>query len=359
MRILHVGNADSGYVITKELRKIGWDCEFITPKQMIYGINEKVSNPLNFDDDLKDELPEWMSTYDLNEKGWKRKLIKKMRQYDLIHAYMEAPIFGLFSGKPMISQSVGDDLRELAFKNSLKGLLLRKAYGRSKMHIFEWPPHKPFVEKLKIKNSVFIPKIWDFSYFQNSNLEKNNKKTLILFHPLTQNWKEKGNDKFLKGFVKLCKAKQDVFLYYVEWGSDANNAKDLLDHPEVRKRIKTIDGPIPKNKMLEYMQKSDILVDQFNSGSFTRTGIEGMSFGIPLLMNFDEQLHLELFGKIPSVINVKDENEIFEKINFFIKNKEEIRKFGENSKKWVLNHYNIERNIQKYADIYNKIKNKS
>ena len=355
MKILHVGNADSGYVITKELRKIGWDCEFMTPKHMIFGAKETVSNPVNFDMDLKDELPEWMSTYDLNEKGWKYKLIKKMRQYDLIHVYMEAPILGLFSRKPMISQSVGDDLRELAFKNSLRGFLLRTAYKKSKAYIFEWPPHKPFVEKLKIKNPIFIPKIWDFSFFQKNNSKRNDGDGLTLFHPLTQNWKEKGNEKFLKGFVKLCKAKQDVFLYLIDWGIDADKAKDLLDHPEVKKRLKIIKGPIPKNQMLEYMQKSDILVDQFNSGSFTRTGIEGLSFGIPLLINFNEQLHLDLFGDIPLVINAKDEDEIFAKISYLVKNKDEIIKYGENSKKWILNHYNIEQNIKKYANIYNKI----
>ena len=53
------------------------------------------------------------------------------------------------------------------------------------------------------------------------------------------------------------------------------------------------------------------------------------------------------------ILKLKDE--IFAKISYLVKNKDEIIKYGENSKKWILNHYNIEQNIKKYANIYNKI----
>jgi len=355
MNILHVGNADSGYVIAKELRKKGLDCDFLTPKQMVFGKNQSVSNPLNFDNDLKGELPPWMHFYDLNEKGWKYQLIKKMRKYDLIHAYMESPIFAMFSMKPIISQSVGDDLRELAFQKSTKGFLLRRAYHKSKAFIFEWPPHKPFVEKLGIKNSIFIPKLWDSSFFQNNDLKKHDDKSLKLFHPLTQNWKEKGNDKFLKAFVSLCKEDVDVFLYYIDWGEDSAKAKEILKHPILKDKIEIISGPIPKEKMLEYMKKSDILVDQFNSGSFTRTGIEGLNFGIPLLINFNEDLHTSLFGESPPVFNAKNEEEIFSKIKDLVHSKDKIIEVAKKSQKWVKTHYDKEKNIKKYLEIYEKI----
>ena len=355
MNVLHVGNADSGYVIAKELRKKGLNCDFLTSKQMVYGKNQSVSNPLNFDAELEGNLPSWMQFYDLNEKGWKYNLIKKMRKYDLIHAYMESPIFAMFSLKPIISQSVGDDLRELAFQKSIRGYLLRRAYHKSKAFIFEWPPHKPFVEKLGIKNPIFIPKLWDTTFFQNHNIKKNENRVLKLFHPLTQNWKEKGNDKFLKAFVRLCKEDIDVFLYYIDWGEDSQNAKEILNHPKVKNRVEIIPGPVSKERMLEYMKKSDILIDQFNSGSFTRTGIEGLNFGIPLLINFDKELHDSLFGESPPVFNARNEDEVFTCIKDLVNSKDKITEVAKKSQKWVKTHYDKEKNIQKYLQVYQEI----
>jgi len=59
MKILQVGNANFGYVMTKELRKRGIKADLLIPKQMIEDTMTEINNPLNHDKEL-DQLPKWI-----------------------------------------------------------------------------------------------------------------------------------------------------------------------------------------------------------------------------------------------------------------------------------------------------------
>jgi len=106
------------------------------------------------------------------------------------------------------------------------------------------------------------------------------------------------------------------------------------------------------------MQKSDIVVDQFNSGSFTRLGIEAFANGTPLLINLDEQLHSTLHGEAPKVINVKNEEEVYLKLKYFLKSKKELNEIGIKSREWKERHFDLQKNVDKYIEIYENILNK-
>lgn len=357
MKILQSGYIAFGYVMAKELRKRGFESDLLVPKQLMEDQEDISNNPLSLDSELKGSLPEWIIPYDLKKKGWQYTVLKAMRKYDFIHANMELPIFAMISRKPYIAQSIGDDLRELAFQKSVRGFLLQKAYKKANAFVFSWPPHKPFVEKLRLTNSVYIPWAWDTSKFSKAKKQKNYEKDLRIFHPLAQNWEMKGNEKFLKAFVKLCKEKENVFLYFVDWGKDASKAKEILSVPEVKERIEIIPGPISRDKMIEYMAKSDILADQFNSGSFTRTGMEALVYGIPLLVNLNIDLHESLHGGCPPVINAKND-EIYTKLKDLINSKDQLLEIGEKARNWALNEYDMNKIIEKYISIYQTIHKK-
>jgi len=354
MKILHVGNVGTAYVIVRELRKRGIDSNLLIEKQQIEGL-ASINNPIKFDKGLDGSIPEWVNFYSTNEKNWKFNLLKKMRKYDLIHAYMGLPIYAMFSCKPYVAQSVGDDLRVIAFKKSVKGLLLRMAYRRAKTFIYEWPPHTSYVDQLKISNTMFIPKPWETSTFSKGKNEKTNGKTLTIFHPLGQDWHWKGNDKFLRAFARLCKEKADIFLYYVDWGKDSEKAKKIIDTPDVKERIKILPGPISREEMTNFMEISDLVADQFNSGSFTRTGIESMFFGIPMILNLNEEIFLKLFGDIPSAINAKNEDDIYYKLKELISSKDNLIEMGQKTKIWAQKHYNLKNNIERYIQVYTNI----
>ena len=181
---------------------------------------------------------------------------------------------------------------------------------------------------------------------------------LSIFLPTSEIWSTKGNDKFLQAFIKLCKDDENVFLYYVDWGKDSSKAKELLNMPKVKEKVKIIPGPISREMMSEIMEKCDILVDQFNSGSFTRMAIEAFSFEIPVLINLDEKIHRELHEESPSVINAKNEDEIYIKLKELVHSKDVLKKISKEAKLWSNKNFDLQKNVEKYIDIYERILNK-
>lgn len=353
MKILQTGNSNFGYVLARELRKKGIETDLLISKQIISG-RASINDPLSFDPNLK-SYPDWIIFGDINKRSKVFNIMKIMKKYDLIHAYNALPIHAMFSGRPYIAQSGGDDLRIKAFEKSLTGYLLRRAYKKANQFVYVWPIHKPYVEKLGIMNAIYLPRMWDTQNFVKKHIEKPEEKNLTIFFPTMEDWAIKGNDKFLKAFVKLCKENYDVFLYYVDWGNDSKKAKELLDTPKVKDKTKIIPGPISRDQMVQFMQKSDIIADQFNSGSFTRLGIEAFNFGIPLLINLDEKLHEELHGEIPPVINGKNEEEIFLRLKDFVHSKTELKEIGRKAQEWSHNHFDLKKNVERYIQIYERI----
>jgi len=76
MKILHVGNVGTAYVIVRELRKRGIDSNLLIEKQQIEGL-ASINNPIKFDKGLDGSIPEWVNFYSTNEKNWKFNLLKK------------------------------------------------------------------------------------------------------------------------------------------------------------------------------------------------------------------------------------------------------------------------------------------
>ena len=154
--------ANLAYVITKQLRKTNVEAELFMEKNPI-----PIADPLVFDPSLHGKYPEWIYFFDKSKSSWKLQVIKKMRdkKYDLLHAYVEFPIFANFSSKPLIAQTQGSDLRELSQSNSLKGFLLRRAYHKAKTILFYQPDYYPILKKMDLKKEIFLPPFWDTSFF--------------------------------------------------------------------------------------------------------------------------------------------------------------------------------------------------
>ena len=197
MKILYAGNlANVGYYHVRELRKKNIDIELVME-----------TNPYpNGDPLIRDptitQYPEWIRFYDRRKSSWKIDLIRMMResQYDFIHAHAELPIFAYLSRKPFLAQTTGSDLAEMAFTNSLRGIILRRAYRKAKTVIFSTPPDLPLLTKLKVKNTIFSPLITDELFFKPQTLiDETFKDKLVIFHPASHIWHVKGNDRLIKG----------------------------------------------------------------------------------------------------------------------------------------------------------------
>jgi glycosyltransferase involved in cell wall biosynthesis len=358
VKVLQAGNPNFGYVMARELRKRGIEADLLISKKAIsgigaYGVTASINDPLSHDPNL-DSYPEWIIFDDIDKKSKIFHIAKLMKKYDVIHAQEATPIHAMISGKPYIVGAVGDDLRKKAFEKSITGFFLRMAYKKANLVVYVWPILKPAIEKLGIRREKFLPRLWDVSNFSNKVKQEKGSK-LTIFSPTAQLWELKGNDKFLRAFSRLCEEGFDVFLYMIDWGKDSSKAKEILNKHPVKDKVKIVPGPVSREEVAHYMSLSDILAEQFNTGSYTRVGIESFFFGLPVLINLDEKVHLETHGSLPDIINAKTEDEIYEKLKYFCKNKSELEKIAQNTRSWAEKEFDMQKNVDAYVEIYQSL----
>lgn len=354
MKVLQVGNANFGYVLSKELRKRGIQSDLLISQKIISGPDAAINDPLSHDKEA-DSYPNWVHFGPINSRKKIFNVVKFMKNYDIIHAYNATPIHAMLSGKPYLAQTGGDELRIKAFEKSITGFLLKSAFKKADQLVYVWPVHKPLVKKLGIKNPIYLPRIWDTQNFEKTGQNNPHPDILTILLPTSEIWKTKGNEKFLQAFLRIIQERKNIFLYFIDWGPDSEKAKNLLRIPIQEGLVEVVPGPISREQMTEYMEKSDLLVDQFNSGSFTRMAIEAFKFGIPILINIDENLHKELHGESPPVINVANEEQIYSKLKELCDSKEVLNTVAKEAKHWALKNFDLQKNVDRYLEIYKKI----
>jgi len=336
MNILHAGNlANFGYLAAKVLRSYDINAELLARKPI-----NSTEDPKSQDTELENTgYPDWIKFYDTSKSGWKVKILKQMKnkKYDLIHTYVELSIFAMVSGKKFVSHTLGSDLAELALTKSFKGMLLRSSYHIAKVIVFV-PHHYAILEKLGLSSKgVFVPFIVDHEKFLPKKIENippkyHNK--FIIFHPTNQIWDVKGNDKFLRAFIRLVKENKNLFLILGDRGKNIQDAKKLIENSAIQNHVEII--PTQTQEMLRYYYNlSDVVADNFGYGTLGGIALESMSSEKPVLTIISD-IYSTLYKQIPPVINVQTEEAIYDSINQLI-NSESLRfNIGKKSRKWII-----------------------
>jgi len=340
------------YVITRQLRRNGIDVELLMEKNP-----PKNSDPILFDPDLKNEYPNWIHFYDKSKSSWKLELIKKLRnkKYDLIQAYVELPIFAYLAHRPYIAHTQGSDLREMAMTNSTRGILLRKAYKKAKATIFFQPDYLSVLSKLKLKNAIFLPPLWDTDFYQPKKIErKEYSDKFLIFHATGLVWRQKGNDLFLKAFEKFSKTNPNVFLIIVDRGIDSKNTHRLVEKLGISSKIEFIPGPLNSSQLLYFYNLADVIVDQFVVGSLGSIAWEVFSCEKPLVAYIEKQNYEKLYGKSPPLVNAKSIEEICDALEY-LKNEKVRRKLGKEARKWITKYHSASVFTEKLQKIYDSI----
>jgi len=355
MKILHAGNmANLGYTITRQLRKNGIEADLLMQKNPPKG-----SDPIRFDPELENEYPEWLQFFDKSKWSWKIDLIKKMRakKYDLIHAYVEFPIFAYFSGKTFIANTQGSDFRELALTNSLRGILLRRAYKKAKAVLFFMPDHLPIFSKLKLKNGIFLPPLWNTSFFKPKEIPRDKfEDKLVIFHPANLEWRIKGNDILIRGFANFAKNNSNALLIIVDRGVDSKKTHELVNKLGIENHVKFVEGPLNSSELLRFYNISDIIADQFTIGGLGSIGWETFSCAKPLIAFLKKEQYMAVYGESPPVVNASSDSQVTKQLENLL-DYNLRKKLGITGRDWILKHHSSENFSLKLTKLYQSILN--
>lgn len=351
MRLLIAGNlANHGYFLAKLLREKNVDVDLLTRKNP--SITE---DPKRFEKKM-DEYPEWIKFYDVEKSNWKINIIKIMRRYDLNQSSTELPIFSYLSRKPYIAFTTGADIAKLANEKSIKGFLMNRAYKKSRIVVFPAPYLKKYVDKLKIKKSVFLPLLWDYNKFQsNFKFQKNERFTI--FHPTNHIWDYKKNERFLKAFSKLANEVKNIQLIMINRGLDFEKSLKIVEQALANKQVTILPETLSQSELVNYYHKADVVVDQFGVGSTGLIGQEVMACGKPLIQYVDEELYEKFYPEKPPILNARNENEIYQQLNNLINDSSFGKQVGKKSQEWILKYHNPEKITKKYIYLYEAVNN--
>jgi len=352
MKLLLAGNlANHGYFLVKLLREKNFDAQLLMKKNC--SITE---DPLKFDKNLTD-YPDWINFYDTSKQNWKINIIKKMRKFELIQSSTELPIFSYLSKKPYISFALGADLAKLAKEKSIKGMMLNRAYKKSKIVVFSAPHLKKHADRIKIKKSIFLPLLWDYKKFQIKKIiEKNH--NFVIFHPTNHLWNYKKNNLFLKAFSKLASDNKKAHLIMINRGVDFKKSKQIVKDAIENKQVTILPNTLSQSELIEYYHKSDVIVDQFGVGSTGLIGQEVMACGKPLIQYIDKKMYNEFYSEIPPILNSKNEYEIYQNLSELCNDPNLGINIGKKSQQWILENHNPEKIIKKYIYLYEAINEK-
>lgn len=348
MKILHAGNmANLAYVICRQLQKNGINVELIMDSNP-----HKGSDPLRFDPELNNKYPDFIHFFNKKKFNWKINLIRKMRdrKYDIIHSYVEFPIFASLSNKPFIAHTQGSDFRELARTKSLKGILLRRAYKKAKVILFFQPDHLPIFSELNLKNGIFLPPLWDTSFFRSKQIERDESK-FIIFHPANLEFRLKGNEKLIEGFSQFVTKNKNAELIIVDRGIDSKNVHNLVKKYKIQNFVKFIKGPLNSEELLKYYNSSDVIADQFELGALGSIGWEAFSCKKPLLAYVNQTQYENVYGESPPIANASNAFEVKNMLEKLTE-KEFCKTLGENGYNWIIKHHSPQIFTKKIIKIY-------
>ncbi len=363
MKVLIAGNlANMGYEIAKALRERNIDVKLLLPKYPSDG-----DDPKNMYPELeKSGYPDWLVRFDNHNRSfslnnWKFQVLREMRkkEYNIIIAMTEFPIFATFSGKPFGVYSTGSDMRELYFEKSLKGWLYRFAYKKAKIVIWGDVDKLPLLKKLKINNkAMFATAPRHVKIFPKKIPKGDLENKFIIFHPTSQNWRLKQNQKFLKAYNKFCQSRDNVYLILSHRGPDLEKALKILNNDTTKGKFETIPF-VNANKLQYYYNLADVIVDQFSIGSFGMITVEAMMCRKPILLTLDEEIFKQCYKEIPGgLINTNTEEGILKALNDLEANLDLREKLGNKNFEWVNKYWNTEVLTENIITICKKILNK-
>ena len=253
----------------------------------------------------------------------------------------------------------GSNITERAVEKSIAGFLERISLRQSSCIALNNYPHAiENAVRLRLSNCVFLP----FPYaveapvISRPVVENDDDDVLRVFHPGHLDWQQsdpgrlrnstKGNDRFLRAFIRACKKGLNARCLIVDHGLDRVAARDLVREMD-GERFFVWKPHLTRAQYYDELAHCDLVVDQFDVGAFGGIAVEAMASSKPVMGFVDRDCHSLMFnGDIPVVL-AHTEEEIEEAL-WRCRQSDYRRSHAEMGAAWVRRYQNPEIVGRKY-----------
>jgi glycosyltransferase involved in cell wall biosynthesis len=279
-----------------------------------------------------------------------------LREYDLVigHAPFAriAPLYRALYRKPYIVFDAGW-IRYLA-ENRRGYARARTGYGEAAITLFTNVDTEPMFIEQGYPNIAYTPFAVDTDKYSPSRSKTPDAPTF--FHPSRHDWPEKGNDRLLRGFAKYVQRNRKAKLVTVEWYQsieDLQMSKQLVAELGIQENVTWVPV-MPKDKLIEYYQKSTAIFDQFLFGAFGTTTPEALSCGKPVVGYVESKYWQKYHAEPPPVLNASSTDDIY---NAMLKLEDQQLQIeqGRRGREWIMRNCDCSLVASQQLEVYKKV----
>jgi glycosyltransferase involved in cell wall biosynthesis len=279
------------------------------------------------------------------------------RRYDLVQAYGIHPILLLLGEeRPFLAFEHGT-MRELPFEDDWYGRLLSLAYRKAAKVFITNPDVIASARRLELENYEFLPHPIDETKYTPGagDLRRQFEAEgfdFVAVAPSRHDWEIKGTDRMLRAFAELVhRDRPHALLVLSEWGLELDRSRALIAELGFEANVRWVP-PLPKLRLIDAYRSADVVLDQFEIGTFGAVAPEAMACGRPVVMAFDQAIHAWCMPVLPPVLNARTPEQIYAELRRLVDDDAAGEAAGREGRQWIEAHHGWERVVRQQTAAY-------
>jgi glycosyltransferase involved in cell wall biosynthesis len=287
-----------------------------------------------------------------------------LSDYDILHSCTMAPIvnqFFLQRGQKLIALATGSDLREFAARRGIKPALLRRAYRRARLLLYQDLDEGTVaaLENLGLtRKSRHLEYLIDFPEVSPEPEVGSAEDTFRIFYPNLLLDRVKGTTIFLEALAKLAQTGREFKVVMIDHGADRLSIREKITTLGLAEFIQW-HAFCQLADMARLYQSCDAVIGYFRFGElgvphYPQVLLEGCHFGKAVVSSYDDAVISSHYEDFP-VLQASSHDEVLEHMVSLIDDREYARQTGVKSRRWFECNANQTLVTNRLLNIYNEV----